>query len=109
MSMVKYKLTHTLNFLKSVEHLSYNNSSAADIEINCAFCDKSMKFGTHMQYGSMKLFSYRAIVNLSQDANGGHFSKWPPPVIIFSPIRHRFNVLRVKKMVYLFFCAYKMN
>ena len=67
--------------------------SAADIEINCAFCDKSMKFDTHMQYGSMKLFSYRAIANLSQDANGGHFSKWPPPVIIFSPIRHRFNVL----------------
>ena len=50
--------------------------------MNCAFDDTSMKFGTWLEHTIKKNFSYRAITDLSYGHNGGHFSKWPPPVII---------------------------
>ena len=41
-----------------------------------------MKFGTWLEHTIKKNFRYRDITDLSYGHNGGHFSKWPPPVII---------------------------
>ena len=45
---------------------------------NCAINDKSMKFGTVLEYISLSIFSYRAILKSLPVRNGGHFSKWLP-------------------------------
>ena len=45
---------------------------------NCAINDKSMKFGTVLEYISLISFSYRAISKSLPVRNGGHFSKWLP-------------------------------
>ena len=45
---------------------------------NCAFNDKSMTFGTVLEYISLSIFSYRAISKSLPVRNSGHFSKWLP-------------------------------
>ena len=40
--------------------------------------DKSMTFGRQSQHATMKIFGYRDNADLSQDRNGGHFTKWLP-------------------------------
>ena len=48
------------------------------IWLNCAFNDKSMKFGTLLEYTIMVIFGYRAIADLTCDKIGSHFPIWPP-------------------------------
>ena len=50
--------------------------------MDCAFDDTSMSFGTLLEHALRKIFSSRAIADLSCGQNGGHFPKWPPPVVI---------------------------
>ena len=50
--------------------------------MNCAFDDKSMSFGMLLEHALRKIFSYRAIGDLSYDHDGCHFTKWLPPVVI---------------------------
>ena len=45
--------------------------STADIWINCAFDDRSMKFGTLLEYNLIKIFGYRAIADFP-------WQKWQP-------------------------------
>ena len=48
------------------------------IWLNCAFNDKSMKFGTLLEYTFLVIFGYRAIADLTCDKIGSHFPIWPP-------------------------------
>ena len=62
--------------------------SPADMGMDCAFDDTSMSFGTLLEHALRKTFSYRPSQNcpVAKMAailqNGGHFPKWPPPVVI---------------------------
>ena len=45
---------------------------------NCAFYDKNMKFGIHLDFIVTKIFGYRAISDFALEGVGGHFQRWQP-------------------------------
>ncbi|KAG1649724.1 hypothetical protein GQR58_028719 [Nymphon striatum] len=51
---------------------------SSNILTNCAFCDKSTKFGTLVEGHIMKRFGYLATTDLASEGCGSHFTKWWP-------------------------------
>ena len=58
------------------------------IHNNCALCDKSTKFGTHVDDHIKKTNGYWAIADFGPDGCGSQFPKWPPTVAYFTYIFH---------------------
>ena len=52
--------------------------SPADMWMNCAFRDTSMKSGIYVEHIITNVFEYRAISHFALEAVDGHFPRWPP-------------------------------
>ena len=73
-----HRLIFKLHWNYSIDSILTFPYSAADMWNDCGFDDKSMKFGTLLEYTFLVIFGYRAIADLTCDKIGSHFPIWPP-------------------------------